>query len=53
MVNKGIKTLFNNEEASLQKKGYVIASDLGEGTYSKVKSAVWQKPGEKVSAHIL
>lgn len=52
MVNKGIKTLFNNEEASLQKKGYVIASDLGEGTYSKVKSAVWQKPGEKISVKV-
>jgi len=44
---KGIGKLFSSEEKELQKRGYIIASDLGEGTYSKVKSAVWQKPGEK------
>lgn len=44
MVNKN---LFTSEDTALQKRGYIIASDLGEGTYSKVKSAVWQKPGEK------
>lgn len=44
---KGIGKLFSSEETALQKRGYIIASDLGEGTYSKVKSAVWQKPGEK------
>lgn len=34
----------SKEQRILEKLGYVIASDLGEGTYSKVKSAVWQKP---------
>lgn len=52
MVNKTIKTLFNSEEVNLQKRGYVIASDLGEGTYSKVKSAIWQKSGEKSSLKV-
>lgn len=37
----------NSEEKELQKRGYVISSDLGEGTYSKVKSALWQRPGER------
>ena len=37
----------NSEEKELQKRGYVISSDLGEGTYSKVKSALWQRPNEK------
>lgn len=37
----------NSEDKELQKKGYVISSDLGEGTYSKVKSALWQRPGER------
>ena len=32
--------------AGLQQKGYSIIGDLGEGTYSKVKHATWQKPGE-------
>jgi len=45
---KGLKIpLFSSDDGQLQKRGYIIASDLGEGTYSKVKSAVWQKPGEK------
>lgn len=38
---------FTSEDQVLQSRGYIIASDLGEGTYSKVKSALWQKPGEK------
>jgi len=46
-MSKAIGKLFSTEETALQKRGYIIASDLGEGTYSKVKSAVWQKPGEK------
>jgi len=45
---KGLKLpLFTSEDGQLQKRGYIIASDLGEGTYSKVKSAVWQRPGDK------
>jgi len=47
-MTKGLKLpLFTSEDSQLQKRGYMIASDLGEGTYSKVKSAVWQRPGEK------
>lgn len=42
----------NNEDKELQKKGYVISSDLGEGTYSKVKSALWQRPGERSSMKV-
>ena len=34
--------------AGLQRKGYSIIGDLGEGSYSKVKHATWQKPGESV-----
>jgi len=47
MAYKSVKTLFSSEDTILQKHGYVIAADLGEGTYSKVKSALWQKNGEK------
>ena len=47
-MGKGLKLpLFTSEDGQLQKRGYIIASDLGEGTYSKVKSAVWQRPGDK------
>ena len=42
-----IKALFASDETiHLQKKGYNVIGDLGEGTYSKVKHATWQKPGE-------
>lgn len=42
----------SNEEKELQQKGYVISNDLGEGTYSKVKSALWQKHGEKTGLKV-
>lgn len=39
-----IKNLFGGDEgAQLQKKGFSITGDLGEGTYSKVKQASWNK----------
>ena len=44
-----IKALFANDDAiHLQKKGYNVIGELGEGTYSKVKHATWQKPGETI-----
>lgn len=42
-----IKALFANDDAIyLQKKGYTVIGELGEGTYSKVKHATWQRTGE-------
>ncbi|CAK8693115.1 testis-specific serine/threonine-protein kinase 1-like [Clavelina lepadiformis] len=42
-----IKALFSGDDSQqLQKKGYNITGDLGEGTYSKVKQATWTRPGE-------
>ena len=48
-----IKALFANDDlVSLQQKGYSIIGDLGEGTYSKVKHATWQKPGESTQVKV-
>ncbi|XP_076820821.1 testis-specific serine/threonine-protein kinase 1-like [Clavelina lepadiformis] len=44
MLHK-LMTLFRSETALLQKKGYVLGSDLGQGSYATVKSAIWQRPG--------
>lgn len=39
-----IKNLFGGDDAAqLQRKGFSISGDLGEGTYSKVKQATWNK----------
>ena len=37
--------LFRSETSILQKKGYTLGADLGEGSYAKVKSATWLQPG--------
>uniref|UniRef100_F6U667 non-specific serine/threonine protein kinase n=2 Tax=Ciona intestinalis TaxID=7719 RepID=F6U667_CIOIN len=34
-----------SESSILQKKGYVLGPELGQGSYAVVKSATWQKPG--------
>ena len=48
-----IKALFANDDViHLQKKGYNVIGELGEGTYSKVKHATWQKPGESVPVKV-
>lgn len=48
-----IKALFATDDlAALQAKGYSIIGDLGEGTYSKVKHATWQKPGETAQVKV-
>ena len=39
--------LFRSETSILQKRGYVLGDDLGEGSYAKVKSATWLKPGSE------
>jgi len=36
---------FRSESSLLQKRGYKLDQDLGEGSYAKVKSATWLKPG--------
>ena len=36
---------FRSETSLLQKRGYTLGASLGEGSYAKVKSAVWIRPG--------
>jgi len=43
-----IKALFSEDEVQiLQKRGYQVLGDLGEGTYSKVKHATWTRAEDK------
>lgn len=45
-----IKNLFGGDDSvQLQKKGFSISGELGEGTYSKVKQATWNREGQTTS----
>lgn len=47
-----LRALFSSDEALLQKRGYTVGTELGEGTYSKVKIATWVRPGEKAGIKV-
>lgn len=47
-----IRALFSSDDSLLQRRGYTIGSELGEGTYSKVRIASWLRPGEKSSVKV-
>ena len=47
-----IRALFSSDDSLLQKRGYTIGSELGEGTYSKVKIATWVRQGEKAGIKV-
>jgi len=42
-----------NDEEELKKRGYVVGSTLGEGSYAKVKCAISEKIGRKVALKII
>lgn len=42
-----IRALFSSDDSLLQRRGYTVGSELGEGTYSKVRIATWLRPSDK------
>lgn len=42
-----------NEEEELRKRGYIVGTTLGEGSYAKVKSAYSERLAKKVALKII
>lgn len=47
-----LRALFSSDETLLQKRGFTVGAELGEGTYSKVKIASWLRRGEKAEIKV-